>query len=194
MTGDAFVSWMETWRDIDKWELHEGYPVAMAGGTAGHDTIAINLTAALLPLRKRGCRPHRDILLRSPANDGFGVFPDVYVRCGPSNDRRNWLDDAVAVFEVLSSSTMRIDRGYKSEQYRLFPTLKHICIVYQNEARLEMWSRDDAGEWIDEPTILRSVGETLHLSAFDLDIPMAEIYADTELAASATAAAPAAGG
>jgi Uma2 family endonuclease len=186
MTGDAFVQWMETWRDIDKWELHEGQPVAMTGGTARHDIIASNIDSTLRPLRKRDCRAHRDILLRSPANDGFGVFPDVYVRCGPVNDRKTWLDDAVAVFEVLSPSTMRIDRGYKFEQYSLFPTIKHICMVYQNETRLEMWTRDDAGEWIDEPTILRTLDETLHLSAFELDIPMAEIYADTELAASAS--------
>ena len=46
-----------------------------------------------------------------------------------------------------------------------------------------MWSRGADGDWIEAPTILRSLDETLHLATFELDIPMRDIYADTELAA-----------
>lgn len=184
MTGDAFVRWMDTWIDR-RWELYEGHPVMMPGGFAGHDIIASNLTMALKLLRKRGCRAHRDLLLRSPANDGFGAFPDVYVRCGPISDAKRWQTDAVAVFEVLSPSTMRVDRGYKSEQYEQFPTIQHICLVHQNEVRVEMWSRGEDGAWLRDPVILQGLDKTLHLSAFDLAIPLTEIYTETELAAAA---------
>ncbi len=185
MSGDEFVSWMATWRDTDKWELHDGHPVAMAGGSAAHDTIAQNISFALRGLRDRGCRTHRDILLRSRENADFGAFPDVHVRCGPPDDRKTFHDDAVAIFEVLSPSTMRVDRGYKLGQYMQMATVKHVCLVYQSEFRVEMWSRDGEGNWIEEPTVLRTLGETLYLSEFDLSLPMAEIYADTELAAAA---------
>lgn len=182
MTGDEFVRWMDTWID-ERWELFEGHPYMMSGGSTGHSTIAGNIDNALRPLRKRGCRPQRDLLLRSPVNDGFGAFPDVFVRCGPIDDRKTWHNDPVAVFEVLSSSTMRVDRGYKSEQYEQFPTMRHICLVHQNEVRIEMWTRGDDGEWIREPEVLQGLDKTLNLTAFELSIPLAEIYADTELAA-----------
>jgi Uma2 family endonuclease len=183
MTGDEFVAWMETWQDSEKYELHEGYTIAMAGGTRDHSLIAGNLDYSLRGLRNRGCFSYRDVLLRSPVNDEFNVFPDVYVYCGPRDGRKALVLDATAVFEVLSASTIWDDRGYKAQQYRRFPNLKHLCLVYQTEFRVELWSRGDDGEWMDDPTILKSLDETLHLSAFDLDIPMADIYADTELAA-----------
>jgi Uma2 family endonuclease len=183
MTIDEFIEWMQTWGDGEKWELHEGYPVAMAGGTQIHSLIAGNLGYALRPLRKRGCMEYRDVLLRSPINDRFGVFPDAYLYRGPRDDRKTSVIGATVVFEVLSSSTIWNDRGYKAQQYRKFPNLMHFCLVYQTEFRIEMWSRGEDGEWIDDATILKSLDETLHLSTFNLDIPMAEIYADTELAA-----------
>jgi Uma2 family endonuclease len=183
MTIEEFIDWMKTWQDGEKWELIDGVPFAMAGGTQAHETIAINITLALAPVRKRGCRIQRDILLRRPDSRRFGTFPDVYVRCGPQNDEQYWTDDPVAIFEVLSKSTMRRDRGAKQLEYFQFASLKHLVFVYQSEFRVELWSRGDDGEWIEETTILTSLGETLHLAAFDLDIAMAEIYADTELAA-----------
>ncbi len=183
MTIDDFIEWMKTWRDGEKWELIDGVPIAMAGGTEAHEAIAMNITLALAPVRASGCRIRRDILLRRPDSKRFGTFPDVYVRCVPQNDEQYWTDDPVAIFEVLSKSTMRLDRGEKHTEYFLFSTLQHLVFVYQSEFRVEMWSRGGDGEWIEEPTILKSLEETLHLSTFELEISMAEIYADTELAA-----------
>lgn len=185
MTIDDFIEWMKTWSDGEKWELVDGTPITMAGGTEAHEAIAMNIALALAPVRARGCRIRRDILLRRPDSERFGTFPDVYVRCGPQHDNQAWTDDPVAIFEVLSNSTMRLDRGVKQSEYFMFQTLQHLAFVYQSEFRVEMWSRGTNGAWIEEPTILRALGETLHLSAFDLDIPMSEIYADTELAATA---------
>ena len=183
MTGEAFERWMETWSDLDKWELHDGYPVAMTGGTQLHDTISNNIGYALRVLRERGCREHRDTLLRGAANSEFRAFPDFYVRCGPSTDDRTWIDDPVAVFEVLSRSTWRKDQGYKRDEYFKIPTLRHYVVVYQSEARIELWTRAADGDWPSAPDIIAGIAASLPLAAFDLAIPMAAIYADTELAA-----------
>jgi Uma2 family endonuclease len=185
MSSDDFIQWMATWSDMEKWELYEGVPVAMAGGTRAHSHIASNITFALRPLRNRGCREYRDALVRSTERSDFAAFPDVFVRCGPLDDTKSWSDDPTLVFEILSPSTMKIDRGYKLLQYMAFPTLRHYVIVYPTEFRVEMWSRDAGGAWIDDPTVLRSLSETLVMPEFDLAIPMREIYADTELALAA---------
>ncbi|MEJ1157870.1 Uma2 family endonuclease [Prosthecomicrobium sp. N25] len=188
MLIDEFVEWMKTWTDTEKYELLDGEPVAMAGGTVDNEIVTANIAGFLYArMRDRGCRPYRDLLLCSPVSDRFGVFPDVYVRCGPPGDgRRTWVDDAVAVFEVLSPSTIAIDRGYKQEQYLRMPTLQHYVLVHPREFRVEVWSRDAEGGWSEFPASANRLDETVALPALDLTIPMTDIYADTELVRAAS--------
>ena len=47
MTVEQFLAFCETLPDGEKWELHDGRPVMMVGGTAGHSIIANNLARAL---------------------------------------------------------------------------------------------------------------------------------------------------
>lgn len=184
---DVFVAWMATWRDVDKYELLDGRVIAAERGPIDNEIVAQNIVgASAAGLRRRGCRTFRDLLLRSPASDRFGVFPDVYVRCGPAIDgRQTWVDDAVAVFEVLSPSTIAIDRGYKQQEYLKMPTLQHYVLVHPREFRVETWSRDAEGGWSEFPVSTNSLAETVELPALVLSLPMAEIYADTAIARAA---------
>jgi Uma2 family endonuclease len=181
MTGDAFVAWMETWDDTDRYELHRGMPVAMTGGTAGHDIVSMNLAFALRGrLAGLPCRLHRDLLVRSTVDDGFGVFPDLSVRCGPLNERQTFITDPTAVFEVISPSTEHVDRGYKLANYRLMPSIRHIGLIYPREVRVELWSRDADAPWPAEQAILSRLTDSMVLSAFDVAVPLAELYDGTE--------------
>ena len=101
----------------------------------------------------------------------------------PSTNARGVLARYLAVFEVLSRPTWRDDQGYKRDEYFKIPTLRHYIVVYQTEARIELSTRTGDDSWPTTPEIIIGLGETLHLATFDLAIPMAEIYADTELAA-----------
>jgi Uma2 family endonuclease len=183
MQIDVFVDWMKSWSPEEKYELLKGEPVAMAGGTIDNEVIAGNIFAALFPkLRERGCRPLRDLLLRSQVSDSFGVFPDVYVRCGPSPDgQKTWVDDAVAVFEVLSPSTMAIDRGYKQQEYLKMPTLQHYILIYPRELRIECWSRDAGGGWGGFPKVTRTMDGIVDLPGLGIGLGMAEVYEGTEM-------------
>jgi Uma2 family endonuclease len=181
MTGDAFVAWMETWKDTDKFELHWGSPVAMTGGTLDHDTVAMNLAFAVRARLKTGpCRLQRDLLVRSIIDDGFAVFPDLFVLCGDHHGQQTFVTDPSAVFEVLSPSTEHIDRGYKMAHYRLMPSIRHIGLIYPREVRVELWSRDADAPWPEEKAILSSLSDTMALSAFDVAVPLAELYDGTE--------------
>jgi len=66
------------------------------------------------------------------ANNHAAFEPDVVIRCGPTNPRSRAATDPVVVFEVLSPSTMRYDRGTKLERYREIASLKQIVLVYQD--------------------------------------------------------------
>jgi Uma2 family endonuclease len=183
MQIDAFVDWMKSWSPEEKYELLDGEPVAMAGGSRDHDTIAQNLTMAIGPkLREKGCRTHRDHLLRSSVSDRFGAFPDLYVRCGPPGAGQDtWADDAVAVFEVLSPSTMAIDRGYKQQEYLKMPTLQHYILIYPRELRIECWSRDASGGWGGFPKVTRTMDGIVDLPGLEIGLGMAEVYEGTEM-------------
>lgn len=181
MTGDAFVAWMETWDDTDKFELHQGIPVGMTGGTLDHDTVAMNLAFAIRSRLGSGpYRLFRDVLIRSSIDDGFAVFSDLLVHCGSLHEQKTFVHDPTAVFEVLSPSTQHVDRGYKLANYRLMPSIRHIGLIYPREVRVELWSRDADAPWPEEKAILSSLSDSMMLTAFDVAVPLAELYDGTE--------------
>ena len=74
---EDLLAWTEG-RD-GKWQLMDGVPVMMAGGSEAHDIIAVNAITELRPrLRDTGCRPHGgDLLIK--IDHRTGVYPDVSV-------------------------------------------------------------------------------------------------------------------
>jgi Uma2 family endonuclease len=176
MTVDDFLRFVDAKprRAEERWELHDGAPLMMVGGTAAHPMIAGNIDRALFPrARERGCELMRGFLAK--AGDHWAFEPDVVIRCGPTNLQGRYAADAVIVFEVLSPSTMRYDRGIKLEHYREIASLRQIVFVYQDSIRIESWLRE--GEhWRDEPSILLSAEEALSLPALETDLPVAAIY------------------
>lgn len=102
--------------------------------------------------------------------------PDVVLRCGPMSQRSRYVDDPVVVFEVLSRSTMRIDRGYKFEGYRTVGSLRQVVLVYQDAVRAESWERLPTGEWRAEPDILLDRGDALAIRRLDMHLPLATVY------------------
>ena len=81
-----------------KYELWDGVPVLMAGGTARHALIGVNIVSALRPkLRGTGCAPfNSDMMLRVGAENGR--LPDVAIYCDP----RDLADPSALAFELPS--------------------------------------------------------------------------------------------
>jgi hypothetical protein len=73
-----FLSW-EAAQDA-KFELHRGFVMAFAGGTADHNTIAFNLHAALDRLFPAPCRTFGSGMKVRVATDTF-YYPDTSVIC-----------------------------------------------------------------------------------------------------------------
>ena len=194
MTVAEYIAYADA-HPRQRFELLAGVPVAMAPATLRHDVIASNIQASLQrQISARGCRSHRDAGLASAETADFLPQPDVMVRCGPVDDRRRWVSDPVVVIEVLSPSTMADDRGYKLARYlKDFPSLRHVALVYQDEVRVECWSRDREGPWgpqdfpdrkewhEDVAVVQRSREDTLHLPAVGAAAALAEMYADVAL-------------
>jgi Uma2 family endonuclease len=183
MTVEEFLAFLDA-RPLERWQLIDGQPLMMAGGTLRHNEIALNLVGSLRPAaRKKGCRTYAsDVLVRSSGDDDFAAIPDVFVRCGPSFGTDRLVDDPSIIIEVLSPSTMRLDRGSKFERYRSMASVEQIVLVYQDQIRVEVWSRvpadnDEAADGWTLTTLTRLSDQAV-FPGIEASVSLADIYDD----------------
>jgi Uma2 family endonuclease len=197
ITIDAFLALLDRCPETERWDLVDGFVVRMmAGGTGRHAAIWVNFASALrAAARKRGCWALPDMLLRHPEVDDTTVAPDVLVRCGPeSKNSERVIDDPVVVVEVLSPSTMAYDRATKFTFYQSIPSIAHIVLAYQDERRVEVWTRapandDGTTDW--SYTALTHPADVVSLPALDFAMTVADVYDGVTLLEPGAAAAAA---
>ena len=164
-----------------RWEFIGGQIRAMSGGTDDHNTIAVNVGAALRnALAARGCRVYvADMKVHT--GDGINTFPDVAVVCGPRQYHRGRTDviaNPVLVVEVLSPSTQNYDRTEKFDHYKTIPALIDYLLVVPDEARVLLYTR--IGDHWELRDILGLQSSVL-LPSVQISLPLADIYALIEL-------------
>lgn len=172
-------------RENTRYEFHDGYIHAMAGGSFKHGLIGSNINGELygkLKAKNSACNTiNSDVKLYIKSGNRF-VYPDAMVICGKfemSDVYKEAITNPVLIVEVLSESTESYDRGDKFFFYRQIKSLKHYLLVSQDKAQVELYSRGEGGFWkIDRVTGLDSV---LHLSAIDVELALAEVYRNVEL-------------
>ena len=173
---EGFLAFVDARSPDEKWEVHDGTPQLMVGGSPAHGLIAANLVHAVFdPARARGCRAIVSLLVAVGEYSAFE--PDVLIRCGPQGGQERRIANPLVVFEVLSPSTMEYDRGVKFQRYRDIPDLQQIVFVYQDAYRVETWLRMQAG-WSTTPTIITAPGGTLPIPAIETTLSMSDIYLD----------------
>jgi Uma2 family endonuclease len=181
VTIAAFDAFLEAQADARPWELVDGQILGMTNPTERHEQIVANIG---VPLRQAiGKRPRRVYFggLRVQRSDNTrGINkprPDILVRCGVVSTQ-NYVTDPLIVVEVLSLSTMDIDRGEKLRFYRKLPTLTHIALVYQDQMRVEDYRRVD-GVWQMEP--LTRPHDALVFEAFGGAVTLEAAYEGVDL-------------
>jgi Uma2 family endonuclease len=150
MTVEEFLEWNLS--QDERYELVDGHPVplrAMAGTTDQHDSITVNLIAMLRDqLRNSGCRPKTaDTAVRTKIKNVRR--PDVTIECAVVERGSLEARNPVAVFEVLSPTTRKIDRTIKLEEYRRHPTLRTIVHIDPDAMDVVVFTRDSDGNWND---------------------------------------------
>lgn len=141
--------WVEDRPDSERWELIDGDPLLMSPPRERHQAIVANFIVSLAGLaQEKGCRALPGLAVLSAAMDDFAPIPDVIVRCGPLLPD-GYSSDPILVAEVLSPTTMSLDRGRKTDFYRSVSSLHRFLLVSQDEARIEVWRRAAEGWAID---------------------------------------------
>ncbi len=173
-----FLAWEEA--QEMRYERVAGVVRMMAGGTLTHDRIATNILAALTAgLRGSPCFAQgSNLKVVSPQGDV--MYPDAFVLCGPHAGDLTAVEDPVIVFEVLSESTAQHDLTRKRLAYKTIPSLKAIVYVASDRARIDLVRRQADGRWDDEDA-LEGQEATLKLAEIGANLPLAEIYAGTEV-------------
>jgi len=111
--------------------------------------------------------------------DSAYYYPDVVATCDASDlspdAPKDFLQAPKLVVEVLSDSTETVDRREKLLSYRRVSSLIEYVLIDQNKAWVEVFRRTPAG-WMQD---IYEAGETVQLACVDVQIPIAELYADT---------------
>jgi Uma2 family endonuclease len=181
VTIAEFDAFLDSQQDDSSWELVAGRIVAMTNPTEIHEQIASNIGAPLkLAMDPVGCRVYQGGLGIQRSDNEHEINrprPDVLVRCGRVGTR-NFITDPLVVVEVLSPSTIDVDRGDKLRFYKAQPTLRHIVLVYQDQMRIEHYRKTDEG-WPLE--VLTEPDDLLNFEAVRFNIKLEQVYFGCEL-------------
>jgi Uma2 family endonuclease len=172
---DAFVA---AKANLDAYELVDGVIYLMANPTIAHDQIVANIAAPLKGATdKRQCQTFiggMRVQRSDNPRDGDKTKPDIVVRCGPRASG-TYITDPLIIVEVLSPTTMDIDRGRKLEFYKSLPTVRHIVLAYQDQMRVEHYHRSEQGFDLE---VFTTPANTLTLEAIDFSVDLARVYFD----------------
>ncbi|MEI9852041.1 MAG: Uma2 family endonuclease [Sphingomonas sp.] len=136
-----------------KAELDNGVIRMMAGGTARHARVQLNIQVALAQrLRGTGCTPYgSDMAART---QGISIrYPDVTVYCGrdgSTDDEKKAFDDPRVIFEVLSAGTARTDLRVKLDEYKALPSVDTVVFVDIATERLRVVQRTGPNGWNEQ--------------------------------------------
>ena len=174
---------VEEWRELlrtseVKYEYHHGWVYAMAGGTADHSAIAINVVRALQDsLGDRPCRVYNSDMAVRLSRAEYR-FPDATVTCDERDRGRiTEVQSPRMIVEVLSESTERDDRTAKFALARACPSVREYVLIATEYQAVEVYSRSEPA-WL-----YRSFGpgEIVELPSIEARIPVEQVYRLTEV-------------
>ena len=117
-------------------EYYQGEIFAMTGGSANHNTIAVNLCRSLdEAFDDKPCQVFINDMRLLVQDNGLYTYPDLMVVCGNIKfvaGRDDTVTNPIVVVEVLSKSTGSYDRGPKFELYRALHTLQDYVLTIPN--------------------------------------------------------------
>jgi Uma2 family endonuclease len=166
LTLSDFLAWER--EQPEKYEFDGTQPVPMTGGTVAHARLVRRIMEALHRLLPPGFEAFGGDLKVRTIRDRVR-YPDALVlREAPAPDAD--IVEPVAVFEVLSASTMLTDLRVKPEEYAAVAALLTYVILPRDGPDGATVLRRSNG-WRAEPAV-----ENLDLPEVGVTIPLRELY------------------
>ena len=134
-----------------KSEYIDGQIIPMAGGTANHNRISLNLSAALnFAFRQQDYEVFMgDVRLWITQKRTY-TYPDVMILAGEPeffNNRKDIILNPQIIVEVLSKSTKGYDREDKFQAYRTISTFQEYLLIDQTRIHVDQFSKTGKKQW-----------------------------------------------
>ncbi len=163
---------------IEKSEFIQGEIIPMAGASANHNRLTINLSR-LLPLEV-GDRQYEifvsDMRLWVAESESY-FYPDVMVIAGEpkfTDNSQMAVTNPCLIAEVLSTSTAGFDKNQKFGFYRSIPELQEYLLIDQSCYRVEYYQKVGDRQWL--LTELMGEDAQIEISLMNVKIKLAELY------------------
>jgi Uma2 family endonuclease len=153
-----------------KHELIDGTIYAMAGASANHERISVNVLAEFRNhLKNQPCEPFgSDMKLRINANF---FYPDVMVDCHFDNSEPYFTQTPIIIVEVLSRSTRKKDTTLKLLSYINIPSLQEYVLIEQDFVDVQVFRRSEG--WLVRHYFL---GDDITFESIGLTLSVEDIY------------------
>ncbi len=159
-----------------RYEFIDGVVTMLAGGTANHSRISINLLILLDgALRGKPCMVYNSDMRMSISATRY-VYPDISVSCDPRDQEQGDSDIIYCpcvVIEVLSSSTEAYDRGRKFDFYRACQMIQEYVLVDTQQQAVDLYRRQTEKLWTFHPF---RPDDEIELKSLNLRFPIASVY------------------
>lgn len=153
-----------------KHEYIDGEVYAMAGASANHNLICVNVVTALnVHLKGKPCRPFASDMKVKIGSRYF--YPDVLVDCAEYAGDDQFTETPTLIVEVLSKSTRRMDETTKRSSYMQIASLQEYLLIEQDIVDVEVVRRSNS--WRSEHYFM---GDQFTLESVGLTLSVAEIY------------------
>lgn len=167
-----------------KHEFYDGEVFAMAGGTARHARLCVNVVRRLdEALEGKPCYTFSsEMRVRSladaPDASDLDTYPDASVVCGTPQfaPPADTLLNPTVLVEVLSAKTESYDRGAKFRLYRRIASLKEYVLVTPSRTLVEVF-RKEGGHWV----LYEFAEGAVELDSLGVSLALDTLYADVDL-------------
>ncbi|MCW6038834.1 Uma2 family endonuclease [Spirulina subsalsa FACHB-351] len=163
---------------IDKSEWIQGKIIKMAGASANHNRLTLNLSR-LLPL-ERGEQNYEifvsDMRLWIEESQSY-VYPDVMVIQGEpefTDSQQMAVTNPCFIAEILSPSTAGFDKSQKFTLYRSIPQLQEYLLIDQKSYRVELYRKVGERQWLFTEFIGKDA--IVELEIVNIQIAFSELY------------------
>jgi len=166
-------------------EFLDGLMYAMGGESRDHSRICFNLATEIGAQLKNGkCQGFSPNMKVRAGPGGLYAYPDLMIVCGEArfhDEQGDVLLNPTVIFEVLSPSTEKYDRGEKFRRYSTqIESLKDYVLVSQDQMRIEHHHRESDGTWT--LTESRDPDGVLSLGSIECDLSLVDVYRHTKVA------------
>ncbi len=165
-----------------KSEFYRGEMFAMSGASREHNQIAVNLIRNVSQRLLSGpCETYGSDMRVRVSKTGLYTYPDLSIACEKPlfvDDKGDTLLTPKVLFEILSDSTEKYDRGTKANHYRQIDSLQEYVLVSQSSPHVEVFQRGTEGKWILSEA--RDLADSITLESIGIALPLSEIYLRVE--------------